>query len=133
MSVILCKEANGNFTLDDNGKITPVVKFEKDKKGVKVAVLPENSLGKKYYNLGKMLENDWEEVDLTETRVKISTSVTKTPKLSWIDFIDDEDKEAFEAIKTKAEAKMKKAELMAQIEAQKKLLEELMAKAEVEA
>lgn len=123
---------DGNYYLNDNGNEIAITKFQKDKQGRPVAMLPENSLGKKYYNLGKMIDNGLEEVDLTQTKTN-TPSAPKTPKLSWLDFVDDEDKEAYEAIKARAEAKMEKAKLMAQIEAQKKLLNELMAKVEVEA
>jgi hypothetical protein len=133
MSVILVKEANGTFTLDDNGIITTNLKAVYDKrKSCHDIRLPDgNSIGRKWVSESRFKDGE-DEVDLEAQATRTTSSAPKTPKLSWLDFVDDEDKEVFEAIKAKAEAKMKKAELMNQIEAQKKLLEKLMAQVEEE-
>lgn len=58
------------FFLVDGEKTTEIVKFEKDHQKRPVAILPENSIGKLTFNLGKMIENDLEEVEISTTSSK---------------------------------------------------------------
>ena len=66
------------FYLVDGDKTTKIVKFEKDKQKRPVAVLPENSIGKLTFNLGKMIEEDLTEVEISATSSKMMREGTTT-------------------------------------------------------
>ena len=96
--------------------------------------LPEIVNGRKLVSI-KALESNDGDYDLSTlsatTRISTKTSGTTktvTSKLNWEDFIDEADLEAYKAIKARAEAKLQKKHVEDQIEATKKVLEELYGK-----
>lgn len=129
MSIKVIKNANGTYSLDDNGVITNNLKVTFDKrKGCGDIKLPEGC-GRKYLSESRFTDGVTE-IDLTDapTRTTSGTTRTATPKLNWEDFIDEADLEAYKAIKARAEVKMNKKHIEDQIEATKKALEELYGK-----
>ena len=129
MSIKVIKNANGTYSLDDNGVITNNLKVNFDKrKGCGDIKLPEGC-GRKYLSESRFTDGVTE-IDLTDapTRTTSGTAKTATPKLNWEDFIDEADLEAYKAIKARAEVKMNKKHIEDQIEATMKALEELYGK-----
>lgn len=129
MSIKVIKNANGTYSLDNNGVITNNLKVAFDKrKGCGDIKLPEGC-GRKYLSESRFTDGVTE-IDLTDapTRTTSGTTRTTTPRLNWEDFIDEADLETYKAIKARAEVKMNKKHIEDQIEATKKALEELYGK-----
>lgn len=128
---------NGNertFYLVDGDKTTKIVKFEKDKQKRPVAVLPENSIGKLTFNLGKMIEENLTEVEISATSSKAmregttQKSSTKAVKQSKIEeLLKKKYPMIYEELETLAEIEALEAELEAQRDVEKAL------KAQIEA
>jgi hypothetical protein len=133
MSIKVIKNENGTYSLNDNGTITNNLKVVFDKrKGCGDISLNggNNSAGKKWLSESRFSEGITE-VDLEALPTKNTsgtTTRTVTPKLNWEDFIDEADLETYKAIKARAEAKLQKKHVEDQIEATKKVLEELYGK-----
>ena len=133
MSIKVIKNENGTYSLNDNGTITNNLKVVFDKrKGCGDINLNggNNSAGKKWLSESRFGEGITE-VDLEALPAKNTsgtTTRTTTPKLNWEDFIDEADLETYKAIKARAEAKLQKKHVEDQIEATKKVLEELYGK-----
>ena len=132
MSIKVIKNANGTYSLDDNGVITNNLKVIFDKrKGCGDIKLPEGC-GRKYLSESRFTDGVTE-IDLTDAPTRTTSGTTGTtrtaaPKLNWEDFIDEADLEAYKAIKARAEIKMNRKHIEDQIEATKKALEELYGK-----
>ena len=129
MSIKVIKNANGTYSLDDNGVITNNLKVIFDKrKGCGDIKLPEGCYRK--YLSESRFTNGVTEIDLTDATTRTTSGTTRTaaPKLNWEDFIDEADLEAYKAIKARAEIKMNRKHIEDQIEATKKALEELYGK-----
>lgn len=124
------KSKFGYDFVNDEGKIIEITSKTTDG----YLKLPEIVNGRKLVSL-KALESNDGDYDLstlsatTRTSTKTSgTTRTTTPKLNWEDFIDEADLETYKAIKARAEAKLQKKHVEDQIEATKKVLEELYGK-----
>lgn len=132
MSKII-KNAKSKFGYDfvnDEGKTIEITSRTTDG----YLKLPEIVNGRKLISI-KALESNDGDYDLstlsatTRTSTKTSgTPKTTTPKLNWEDFIDEADLEMYKAIKARAEVKMNKKHIEDQIEATRKVLEELYGK-----
>lgn len=100
--------------------------------------LPEIVNGRKLISLKEiecnMVDGEYQIDHLTQRAPKSSTNTSpKSSNNSWQEFICEEDKEIFFQIMERAKKRQARAKLEAEIEAQKKLLNEMMAKLEVEA
>lgn len=134
MSTIIRKTTTG-YEMEKDGVVTHKnlkVVFDK-RKGCGDIVLPENDFARKWLSESRF--GDLTEIDLANIPPRQSTGTTSTstprPKAqTWEDFLTDEEKEAIADIKKAAEARMARKLLEDQIEAQKKILEELMKKLE---
>lgn len=110
------KNANGTYThISTTGHETNNLKVVFDKrKGCGDIKLPETS-SRKWLSESRFRDGITE-VILEEPTTR-TTNTTKTVTLKWWDYIDESDKEVFDAIKAKAEKNMAKAEKMAQYKA----------------
>jgi paraquat-inducible protein B len=122
------------FYLVDGETTTKIVKFEKDKQKRPVAVLPENSIGKLTFNLGKMIEENLTEVEISVTSSKMMregttpTTSTKTVKMSKIEeLLKDCYPEIYEELERLAQIEALEAELKAQREIRNALKAQLEA------
>ena len=126
-----------NYYLIDNDKSMKIEKFEKDKNKNLVAVLPENSINKKYYNLRKMIENDLDEIEISPNSIHHSDNISKN-NISKIEkyfdeiekFIDKNDAEIFNKLKEKSIKNFNRKSLEIEIENQRRIYEEMMKKLE---
>lgn len=121
------KNANGTYThISTNGIETNNLKVVFDKrKGCGDIKLPEHS-SRKWLSESRF-HDGITEVELGAPVTRTSNPGTTSPRLSWIDFVEDEDKEIFETIKAKAEAKMNKAQKLREYENLKAQMAKMMA------
>lgn len=135
MSTIIRKTSTG-YELDDNGIVTTNLKVIFDKrKGCGDIKLPENSIGKKWFSESRFTDGITE-IDLANIPQRTNNpNVTKTvvPKLNWEDFVTEEDQEILEEIKARAEKKMARAKLEAELKTYQDQIAKLMAQLNEEA
>lgn len=135
MSTIIRKTSTG-YELDDNGIVTTNLKVIFDKrKGCGDIKLPENSIGKKWFSESRFTDGITE-IDLANIPQRTNNpNVTRTvvPKLNWEDFVTEEDQEILEEIKARAEKKMARAKLEAELKTYQDQIAKLMAQLNEEA
>lgn len=124
------------FYLVDGDKTTKIVKFEKDKQKRPVAVLPENSIGKLTFNLGKMIEENLTDVEISVNSSKMMregttpTTSTKTVKVSKPSKIEGLLKDKYPEIYEELERLVKIEALEAELKAQREIEKALKAQIE---
>ena len=102
-------------TMVDNDRIVIVEEnidnCKSDKDGKKYLVLPENSVNRKYTQLDKLIKLGTIDYgnEIKETRTLTHTNTHDRPSktsTSWVEYLNDEERETLETIKEKAIKRM---------------------------
>lgn len=135
------KNSNGSYSfirddvlVSDNLKVRSV----KKENGIMIVgdiILPDNNLGKKSISTTRF-KDGIVEVSLDSLSVRSSNSNSNSvsrsnSRLNWLDFVEDDDKLILDQIRQRAEVKMNRKRIEDQIEATKKVLEELYGKLDI--
>jgi hypothetical protein len=136
------KNSNGSYSFVKDDVVVSndlKVRCVKKENGIMVVgdiILPDNSLGKKSISTTRF-KDGVEEVCLDSLSVRSSSgsgsgSVSHSShRLNWMDFVEGDDKLILEEIRQRAEVKMNRKHIEDQIEATKKVLEELYGKLDI--